>query len=222
MLTDFHGDSVAGGTFPALIFKSFMERAAPYWLKRLAREQPDRSTERSFASPLYPYSSDVRVTVRDGKLERDNGYCRSTTTLVFFSGKTPAAADCKLNEVAVPRVVGQTVAAARAHLEAQPLTPAYVYKPAAPRQRLGIVLGQFPARGTLSSYDKVTLVLAKPLHGTVPKVKGLSVERAQAKLRQRKLVGVVHGVGAHVVSQQPSAGVAAAPGMRVTLVLGHG
>jgi beta-lactam-binding protein with PASTA domain len=142
--------------------------------------------------------------------------------LVFFSGKTPSAADCKLNEVAVPRVVGQTIAAARAHLEAQPLTPTYVYKPAAPRQRLGIVLGQFPARGTLSSYDKVTLVLAKPLHGTVPKVTGVSVERAQAKLTKRKLVGVVRGVGSRVVSQQPKAGLAAAPGMRVTLVLGRG
>jgi penicillin-binding protein 1A len=222
MLTDFHGDSVAGGTFPALIWKSFMERASRYWLKQAAHEDPARATERSFAAPLYPYSSAVRVTVRDGKLERDNGYCRSTTMLVFFSGKTPSAADCKLNEVAVPRVVGQTVAAARAHLEAQPLTPTYVYKPAAPRQQLGIVLGQFPARGTLSSYDKVTLVLAKPLHGTVPKVTGVSAERAQAKLTKRKLVGVVHGVGSRVVSQQPKAGVAAAPGMRVTLVLGRG
>jgi beta-lactam-binding protein with PASTA domain len=200
-----------------------MERASPYWLKRLAKEQPDRPTERSFVDPLYPYSSSVRVTVRNGKLERDNGNCRSTSSIVFFSGKAPAqTAGCKHNEVEVPRVVGQTIAAARARLEAQPLTPAYIYKPAVARQRLGIVLGQFPARGTLSSYDKVTLVLAKPLHGVVPKVVGLSLERAQAKLRKRKLEGVAQGVGTRVVSQQPKAGVAAAPGMRVTLVLGRG
>ena len=28
MLTEYHGDAVAGGTFPALIWKSFMERDA--------------------------------------------------------------------------------------------------------------------------------------------------------------------------------------------------
>src|SRR5207253_4121421 len=30
MLTEFHGDPVAGGTFPALIWKSFTEGALPY------------------------------------------------------------------------------------------------------------------------------------------------------------------------------------------------
>jgi penicillin-binding protein 1A len=221
MLSEFHGDSVAGGTFPALIWKSFMERATPYWMKRMDREQPERSTERSFVEPLYPYSSAVRVTTRNGRIERDNGYCRSTSTIVFFSGQTPSqAADCKPNEVEVPRVVGQTLAAARARLEAQPLTPQVLYKPAAPKQRLDIVIGQMPARGTLSSYDKVILWLAKPLHGTVPKVVGLSAKGARTKLERRKLQGVLSGEGTRVVSQRPPAGVAAAPGMRVTLVLG--
>ena len=65
----------------------------------------------------------------------------------------------------MPNVVGNTIAEANARLAAQPLTPQYVYEPAKPRQKLGVVVRQFPARGTLSSYDKVTLVLPKALHG---------------------------------------------------------
>jgi beta-lactam-binding protein with PASTA domain len=181
------------------------------------------ATPESFTPPSYPYSSSKRVSVRNGKLLLDNGHCKTSSTIVFFSGEGPAkTAPCKPNEVEVPRVVGQTLAAAKARLAAQPLTPAYIYKPAAPRQRLGIVLGQFPAGGTLSSYDKVTLVLAKPLHGTVPKVVGLRVKRAELKLKRRKLLSVVSGTGTRVVAQRPAAGVAAAPGMSITLVLGGG
>ena len=61
----------------------------------------------------------------------------------------------------MPKVVGSTISEANARLAAQPLTPQYVYEPAKPRQRLGVVVRQFPARGTLSSYDKVTLVRAE-------------------------------------------------------------
>ena len=43
---------------------------------------------------------------------------------------------------------------------------------------------QFPLGGTLSSFDKVTLVLAKPLHGLVPHVVGLSLrDGAEAAAR---------------------------------------
>jgi penicillin-binding protein 1A len=215
MLTEFHGRAVAGGTYPALIWKTFMEQAL--------RHPHVHATPESFPAPTYPYSSSKQVSVRNGKLLLDNGNCKTTSTIVFFSGQGPSqTAPCKPNEVDVPRVVGQTIAAAKARLAAQPLTPAFIYKPAAPKQRLDIVLGQFPAGGTLSSYDKVTLVLAKPLHGTVPKVVGLRLKRAELKLKRRKLMSVVSGTGPRVVAQRPPAGVAAAPGMRVTLVLGRG
>ena len=68
-------------------------------------------------------------------------------------------ADCKPNEVDVPSVVGDSVTDALRRLTAQPLTPSYVYKPAKPGQRLGFVVAQFPAKGTLSSYDRVMLVV---------------------------------------------------------------
>src|SRR4029077_16057308 len=48
----------------------------------------------------------------------------------------------------------------------------YVYEPARPLQKLGVIVHQFPAKGTLSSYDKVTLVLPKALQGAVPRPAG--------------------------------------------------
>jgi beta-lactam-binding protein with PASTA domain len=75
----------------------------------------------------------------------------------------------------------------------------------------------------MSSFQRVTIVLAKPLHGTVPKVVGLPWSRASAKLRKLRLS--VHlrrskGAPGRVVEQRPRAGVAAAPGMKVTVTVG--
>ncbi len=216
MLTEYHGDAVAGGTFPALIWKSFMERALPY----LEDEPQD------FPAVSLPYSVPKLVVFRNGRLELDNGNCRSPRQILYFEGQQPArTANCKVNEVDVPRLVGDTIAEARSRLAAQPLTPAYVYEPAKPRQRLGIVLRQYPARGTLSSYDKVTLVLPKALHGAVPKVVGLRLARAKARLERFYLEWKVDGnppPGAKVVEQTPGPRTAAAPGLVVTLVVAGG
>ena len=123
-------------------------------------------------------------------------------------------------------MVGLTVARAKVRLAAQPLTPNIVYKPARPKQRVDLVLDQFPRRGRASSYDTVTLVLAKPLHGVVPNVIGLTLREARARLRARGLVADVDrfadGRSGKVLAQTPVAGVAAAPRLRVRLVVGHG
>ena len=98
-----------------------------------------------------------------------------------------------------------------------------IYKPAAPGQRVDVVLRQFPRTGRLSSFDKVTLVLAKPLHGTVPKIVGLNLRQARTKLRKAKLLFSVRsarGKPGKIVSQKPRAGVAAAPGMTVQIRVG--
>ena len=150
MLTEFDGEPVAGGTYPALIWKSFMEQALPY-----LHDGPE-----SFAPPLLPYCA------RRSSSSGETGSCSWTTAtadtprqVLYFSGRGPArTADCKANEVDVPHVVGARWPRPTRGSRAQPLTPRYVYEPATPEQRLGIVLRQFPAKGTLSSYDKVTLV----------------------------------------------------------------
>jgi penicillin-binding protein 1A len=216
MLTEYHGDAVAGGTFPALIWKSFMERALPY-----LHDEPQ-----DFPAVSLPYSVPKLVVLRDGRLELDNGKCRSPREILYFEGQIPArTADCKVNEVDVPGLVGETVAEANSRLAAQPLTPEYVYQPAKPRQRLGIVLRQYPARGTLSSYDKVTLVLPRAMHGVVPKVVGLRLSRAQARLGRVRLKWSIDGKpppGARVVRQAPGPHTAAAPGLVVRLVVRGG
>ena len=97
------------------------------------------------------------------------------------------------------------------------LTPVVVYKPAAPGQPLHVVVRQIPAKGGLSSYDKVTIVFAKPLHGIVPKVVGLRLPQAREELARLKLAPVLRGHGTKIVRQRPRAGVAAAPRMKITL-----
>ncbi|TMM12060.1 MAG: PBP1A family penicillin-binding protein [Actinobacteria bacterium] len=203
MLTDFHGGPVVGGSYPALIWKTFMQPALA-----AMNTQP-----KSFPSPPYLGSQARRVTYRDGRIELDNGLCRSTSLIVYFTGRAPShTADCKRNEVDVPDVVGWTVSGARTRLAAQPLRAQLVYKPASAGQRIGVVLKQYPAGGTLSSFDKVTLVLARPLHG-------MSLRAARLRLVKLKLVPQATASTGRVVAQKPEPGVAAAPGMKVRLVV---
>jgi hypothetical protein len=189
------------------------------------KQVPGGDEAEFFPSPGSMYGTALPVVWRDGKLRLDNGNCRESATLEFFSGSAPRArANCKPNEVEVPSVIGKPLALAKARLEQQPLTPNIVYKPAKPRQRLDIVLAQYPSHGRLSSYDTVTLVLPKALYGAVPNVLGLDLRHARQRLRRVQLSGVVirfaDGPPGRVVSQSPSAGVAGTPHMKVSLVVG--
>jgi penicillin-binding protein 1A len=211
MLTEYHGGPVAGGTFPAEIWRTFTSAT-------LAKTPPE-----PFPTYTVPYSVPARVTWRDGALELDNGYCKDTTGIEYFSGiGRLRKADCRPNEVDIPSVVGETLARAKAHLALQPLKAAVVYKPARPRQPVDVVVDQIPRRGHASSFDTVTLVLPKPLHGVVPRVVGLPLSRASARLRAAGLVVAAPDgaqTGAVVVRQFPHAGVAAAPKMHVSLLV---
>jgi penicillin-binding protein 1A len=216
MLTRFNGDPVAGGTYPALIWKAFMRRALPALGHRPA----------FFPSPPPTYGVVKRVVTRDGRLALDNGYCSGSRELLFMDGGGPEkVADCKPNEVEVPEVIGEPLAEAQARLSAQPLTPELIWKPAAPREPVGVVLRQFPARGTLSSHDEVRLVLARARHGVVPPVVGRPLSAARAVLRRNKLVPRVvrfaDGPRNRVLFQTPKGEVAAVPGMEIKLVVGR-
>ena len=216
MTHDFHGSPVVGGTYPALIWKSFMESA----LASMA------APPESFPSPPYLSAGARQVTYRNGQIEADNGLCKDVSTIVYFTGRGPAkTANCKKNEVDVPNVVGWGLPQAEARLAEMPLTPQLIYKPASGGQSVSRVLKQFPLGGTLSSFDKVTLVLAKPLHGLVPHVVGLSLRTAQKRLARLKIVPSVRfgtGKAGRVVSQAPLGGVAAMPGMTIRLIVGRG
>jgi penicillin-binding protein 1A len=217
MTYEYHGKPVAGGTFPALIWKSFMERALPY-----LHDAPE-----SFPSPSIPYASPKLVTYRDGRLQLANAYCRDTETIEYFGDSGPDhTANCLPNEVEVPNVVGRPLHQAKAVLADQPLSTTLVYRPAEARQRVGVVVKQFPSSGHLSSGARVTLVLPRALHGVVPNVVGLTVDKARTKLARLKVdVNLTPGDApgsARIVAQSPRAGRAAAPGMAVTLAVKHG
>src|SRR4029453_5453392 len=93
METEYHGEAVAGGTFPALIWKSFTESAM-----RIRKEEPAY-----FEPPPSLSGPSKRLPPRDGRLFLDNGRCRGGQSLVYFSGRGPTrTANCKPNEVEVP------------------------------------------------------------------------------------------------------------------------
>ncbi len=184
MTTQFHGGPVLGGTYPAEIWKAFMTKALAY-----LKTDPE-----DFPAADSPWASPISVVNRNGLLERDNGICRNTYTLEFFGGVGPTrTATCKPNEVDVPDEVGVSLPTAKQHVEAQPLTPAVVFKPAKTGDRVGYVVGQMPRRGTASAYDTLTLIVAKSLHGVVPRVVGLGLARARAKLAKLRLKVAVKG-----------------------------
>jgi penicillin-binding protein 1A len=209
MLYEYHGRAVAGGTYPARIWKEFMTKA----LDHLALPVE------TFTDPPPLTGSPVRVALRNGQIKRDNGNCRNATTVNFFYGAEPTlVANCKPNEVDVPDMRGSTLASAKERLDGQPLQSAVVYKPAKPGQRLSVVIGQIPHVGTLSAYDTVTLVVPKAQHGVVPRLVGLPLARARTRIAPLKLaLSVIGPRTGKVVSQSPRWGVAAAPGMRIVL-----
>jgi len=151
MRSEFHGRPVAGGTYPALIWKAFMQDALPY---RHLEPKP-------FPAPEARGSSPASVLFRDGRLSTDNGNCRGTSVVQLFSGTSLPQADCKPNEVQVPDVRGVRLATAKERLLRQPLLPRVVWAQGPPGRPRGVVLRQTPAKGTLSAYDRVTLVVAR-------------------------------------------------------------
>ena len=97
MLTEFEGGPVAGGTFPAEIWKTFTGRAL-----QILEEPPEY-----FTAPVGEYSAPYEVVHRDGEWFLDNGNCSDTRLVVYVVGSEPAQeAACKPNEVDVPEVVG--------------------------------------------------------------------------------------------------------------------
>ena len=212
MLTEFHGDAVTGGSFPALIWKSFMEKA-------LKNVEPQ-----GFPAPPTPYVAPKLVVRRGDRLMLDNGLCLSRKEVVYFAGAGPTkSANCLENEVQVPDVRKLTLAEAEARVEAQPLTPTMVYKPATALQRPGIVVDQEPRRGYRSSYDRIILIVTKATQGVIPDLVGQDIDDARLRLKRLKLkpriLWVEGGDGGKVLEQRTRAGLAAAPGVNVELVV---
>jgi penicillin-binding protein 1A len=216
MLTEFEDGPVAGGTYPAVIWEEFVSRA----LKQM-NEPPAY-----FTAPQLGYSVPRQVVYRDKHWYLDNGNCQDSRTILYFEGFGPTAkAPCKPNEVDVPRVVGAKLEDAKTRLLSMPLTPEIITRPAKPGEKLGRVVEQFPARGTLSSWDTVRIVLPKATNGRIPDVVGLDLAVARSRLANRSIAGFVEafadGESGTVIAQYPHAGLAATRNMTVRLIVGR-
>jgi penicillin-binding protein 1A len=217
MLTEFGGKPVAGGTLPALIWKSFMTRAD----KRLKLDP-----EEFPATPYIP-AQEKRIVWRKGSYKLDNGYCPGTRVVAYFAGRGPSAeAQCYPNEVGVPFVVGKSVSAANDALAEKPLGSELIGVPAKPGTRPGFVLKQEPRTGFLSARDNVRLYVSRPdpRYGLLPNLVGSSATAARARLKNLRAqtnVRYAKGAAGTVLDQKPKPGVAAGRGLRVTLVVGR-
>ncbi len=92
-------------------------------------------------------------------------------------------------------------------------------------ERLGRVVAQYPARGTLSSFDTVRVVVPMAENGRIPDVTGLTLEQARKKLARHHLAGLVQtyaeGKNGRVLQQFPKAGLASVRNMTIKLVVGN-
>jgi beta-lactam-binding protein with PASTA domain len=186
----------------------------------------ERDDTDSFDSPPYLGGVPTWVVRRDGSWQLDNGYCRGSKLVAYFSGETPDdEADCKPNEVEVPLVVGMTAEGAKARLAEQPLSASVVYAPAKPGKLPGIVVGQDPRSGGLSANDDVTIWVSKARYGALPNFVGSSLRDVQSesgRINVRLAAQTAPGRAGTVLRQTPAPGVAMAPGLRVKLVVGDG
>jgi hypothetical protein len=214
MLTEFEGESVTGGTLPALIWKNFVQSL---------HESDDG---KYFDSPPYLGGVSTYVVKRGGVWQRDNGYCRGARLLVYFSDNQPdKTADCKPNEVSVPLVVGMTADSAVARLAEQPLGANIAYVPAKTGRLPGIVVNQEPREGGLSANDDVRLFVSIARYGQMPNFVGSALQDVGRELKRLKLeyqISTDSGATGVVLRQTPRAGVAVAPGLTVKLVVGDG
>ena len=94
-------------------------------------------------------------------------------------------------------------------MDAQPLSPELVFRPAEPLERAGVVVGQRPMRGYAVPFDRVILIVTKPLHGVIPKLVGRSSTTPGSGSRGSKLepeIRWVEGKREHVLQQRPKPG----------------
>jgi penicillin-binding protein 1A len=214
MVNEFGGSPVAGGTYPALIWKEFMSRA----------NAAEETQPQAFPSAPLLSVQEKRVTYRDGAWKLANAYCRTSVPVVYYSGKGPSKdAGCLPNEVEVPSVVGRSEEAAKARLALQPLEAKVVYAAAPARSRPGVVIRQYPASGGRSAHDTITIVVTKPQHGLIPDLVGSALVDARPQLRKLGLHTVVvyaKGASGTILRQSLEPGVAAGPGLTIRLVVG--
>jgi penicillin-binding protein 1A len=205
------GIQVAGGTFPATIWRTFM-------LQALAG-----SPARSFPTCTEPPVRPAAVCTRTGKLA--TRWCPRRIKAYYYLRETPTAV-CDLHgpaQIVVPALEGQTLQQAKELLRGEMLGWQVDLVPCEPAQQ-GVVLGQDPEAGrrVLQGGTVALRVGGGPL-GVVPHVSGIFAGAARHLIEDAGFtcevvwLGDGHPAGI-VASQEPAAGTAA--NGRVTIWIG--
>jgi membrane peptidoglycan carboxypeptidase len=225
-MTNVHGVTVYGGTFPAQIWRKFAEKA-------LADVPPTDFQEAEF------YYGDeesewvtVEVCTESGLLATP--YCPHTESRTFRREDRPTRY-CPIHtpqasQVSVPSVVGMGEAEARQVVAGAGLTASVSYQYSSSAAS-GTVISQSPLGGsTVDSGSTVYLVVSKgaPPASVVPNVVGLGEAEAKAVLANAGFTCKVVPAPADdpskvgiVISQFPGGGATASPGAQVIITVGR-
>jgi len=222
-----HGITVYGGTFPAQIWREFMELA-------LADVPASDFPEAEFGGEDEEESEWVSVTVCTESEMKATPFCPHTETRSFRRDDAPTV-PCNIHntqaqQVKVPGVTGMNESEALATIRGAGLNPAvnYAYSSTASK---GTVIGQSPLAGTsVSSGSSVAITVSQggSSQSSVPGVVGMTETAAKETLSAAGLTyKVVYSpvdpsqVGI-VISQFPGAGATAVPGSQVIITVGKG
>jgi len=223
-MTSVHGMTVYGGTFPAQIWRKFMQNA-------LADVPPT-----SFPSAEFGYEREESewitrtICTESGLLATP--YCPHTESRSYRRGDEPTTY-CNIHsetaqQAVVPSVVGMGEASARSSISGAGLNPAvsYAYSNSVAK---GIVISQSPLGGTTvnaGSSVSISVSQGSAPQSNVPGVVGMSETSAKETLSAAGFTyKVVYSptdesqVGI-VISQFPGGGAPAGPGSQVIITVG--
>jgi len=215
-MTDVHGEKVTGGSFPARIWAAYMKAA-------LEGVEPT-----DFPKPEGVVWQSVEICLDTGLLATQ--WCPEVRQAELLEGMLPDRR-CDVHgpeQLEVPDVVGLDVTAAKEKLKDLRYAVAVVERDG--KATAGEVLEQAPAGGTqLMQGETVTLTVASGSRAKVkvPDLSGLSYEDSLAKLEKAGLLGArserpSEADAGVVIGQEPEAGVEAAGGATVTVIVSSG
>ncbi len=219
-----HGITVFGGTFPAQIWRKFMEKA-------LADVPASSFPEAEFAG-RDDESEWVTVTICSESGMKATPYCPHTESRSYRRGEEPTDT-CPIHsnqtqKVNVPGVTGMDEANATSIIRRANLNPAvnYAYSSAA---AAGTVINQSPLAGTsvnVGSTVSITVSQGSAPQSNVPNVVGMGETAAKETISAAGFTyKVVYSpsddsqVGI-VISQFPGGGASAGPGSQIIITVG--
>ncbi len=218
-----HGITVYGGTFPAQIWRKFMEKA-------LKGVPPTDFPKAEFGGQEEEEMVTVTVCTESQLLATPN--CPHTETRTYRRGEQPTdycTIHAEGERVAVPMVTGMEESEAKEAIRAAGLVPSVTYSYSSVYSQ-GVVMGQSPQAGTMVSPGSTVVINVSkgPLtQTTIPNVVGMAETAAKETLAAAGFTYKVvyqptldpEEVGI-VIRQFPTGGASASPGSQVIITVG--